>query len=145
MNRQCSLLSYRDLYPKRAAFYGHLSYTSLVKTALVVDDDETIRKFVRLALEKRGWTVLEAEDGTDGVARFMLHYPEVLITDLSMPKRDGFELVQYLQESGDLKGARLVIMSGVLDLNEEVLKKTGAHALLRKPFNLRELYIAVEG
>lgn len=110
---------------------------------LVVDDDEAIRKFVRRVLETRSWTVLEAEDGVDGVARFMLHQPDVLLTDISMPNGDGFEMLDVLRRGGYLEGIRVVIMSGVLGLDEIKKKAVGADALLSKPFNLQDLFNAV--
>lgn len=114
-----------------------------MKTVLVVDDDEAIRTFVRVALTKRNWVVLEAEDGLDGLARFMLHHPEVLLTDISMPKSDGLEMLTNLRQSGDLIGVRVVIMSGVLSLAKIRATKVKADALLSKPFTLPELYGAV--
>lgn len=110
---------------------------------LVVDDDESIRKFVHLALEKHGWTVLEAEDGVDGTARFILHQPDVLLTDISMPNSDGLEMLEVLRLGGYLEGIRVVIMSGVLNAAEIRAKKTVAAELLSKPFGLHELYKAV--
>jgi len=131
------------LYPKAPSFTGGRTYTQGVKTVLVVDDDEAIRKFVRRVLETRSWTVLEAEDGVDGVARFMLHQPDVLLTDISMPNGDGFEMLDVLRRGGYLEGIRVVIMSGVLGLDEIKKKAVGADALLSKPFNLQDLFNAV--
>ena len=110
---------------------------------LVVDDDETIRKFVRTALEKRGWTVLEAEDGVDGTARCILHSPDVLLTDISMPKGDGLEMLEVLRAGVFLDDVHVVIMSGVLGVDDSKLKNTPAAAFLSKPFSLQGLYTAV--
>jgi len=131
------------LYPDRYIFYGVLPYTYGVRTVLVVDDDEDIRGYVRKALGMRGWTVLEAEDGVDGVARFMLHYPDVLLTDISMPNSDGFEMIELLRDGGDLDGVRVVIMSGVVDVTAQQTEAAGVAAVLRKPFKLQALYEAV--
>lgn len=115
-----------------------------MKTVLVVDDDELIRRLVHDALEKHyGWVVLEAVDGVDGVARFMVHRPDILITDISMPNSDGFEMINILQKGGFLEGVRLVIMSGVLNIETIKTRQTGAAALLSKPFSLPDLYRAV--
>lgn len=120
------------------------TYNWGVKTVLVVDDDEGIRKLVRDALGKRsGWVVLEAEDGVDGLARFMLHSPDVIITDISMPNKDGFEMIDVLRKADLLHKVRVVIMSGVLDMEKISARDTGAAALLSKPFSLQALYKAV--
>ncbi len=115
-----------------------------MKTVLVVDDDEGIRKLVRDALVKRyGWVVLEAEDGIDGVARFMLHSPDIIITDISMPNKDGFEMIDVLRKADLLHKVHVVIMSGVLDMEKISARDTGAAELLSKPFSLQALYKAV--
>jgi CheY-like chemotaxis protein len=115
-----------------------------VKTVLVVDDDKLIRRIVHDALTYGDkWTVLEAEDGVDGVARFMLHHPDVLITDISMPNSDGFEMLNVLRKGGLLNDVRVVMMSGVLNMETLRAKSIGAAALLSKPFTLKELYDAV--
>lgn len=115
-----------------------------MKTVLVVDDDPVIRKLAHDALTKRfGWEVLEAVDGVDGVARFLLHRPEILITDISMPNSDGFEMLEVLRKGELLEDVRTVIMSGVLNMEKLRAGNTGAYALLSKPFSLQALYAAV--
>jgi CheY-like chemotaxis protein len=115
-----------------------------MKTVLVVDDDNFIRRLIRDALEKRfEWTILEAVDGLDGVARFMLHRPDILITDISMPNSDGLEMLDVLRKGGMLKGVRVVVISGVLNIETLKARETEADALLGKPFGLSELYTAV--
>jgi CheY-like chemotaxis protein len=116
-----------------------------VKTVLVVDDDEAIRKFVHTALAKRGWSVLEAEDGVDGTARCILHGPDVLLTDISMPKGDGLEMLAVLRAGDFLGDMRVVIMSGVLGVDDPRLTSAEAAAFLSKPFSLQDLYKAVDG
>lgn len=119
-------------------------YTYLVKTVLVVDDDAIIRKLVHDALSKRyGWVVLEAEDGIDGVARFMLHHPDILITDITMPNSDGFEMLDVLEKGKFLEGVKVIIMSGIMGIAKIKEKGSKASALLSKPFNLHELFDAV--
>jgi CheY-like chemotaxis protein len=115
-----------------------------VKTVLVVDDDESIRRMVRDALGKRyNWVVLEAEDGVDGIARFMLHRPDIVITDISMPNKDGFEMIDVLRKDDLLRGVRVILMSGVFNVEAISARDSLATALLSKPFTLQALYKAV--
>lgn len=116
-----------------------------MKTVLVVDDDKLIRRLVRNALTKRGgYDVFEAEDGVDGVAQFLIHRPEILITDISMPNRDGLAMLALLRKQSLLFEVRVIIISGVLGVEKLNTEETGAAALLSKPFNLQDLYAAVE-
>jgi CheY-like chemotaxis protein len=87
--------------------------------------------------------VLEAQDGVDGVGRFLIHQPDVLLTDISMPKTDGLEMLHVLTRVNALQDTRIVVMSGVLTLTEDIKRKTKAIALLSKPFKLHDLYLAV--
>lgn len=115
-----------------------------MKTVLVVDDDDMIRKLVCEALEARdNWTVLEAVDGVDGVARFLLFRPEIIVTDLSMPRSDGFEMLDVLRKGGHLEGVKVVIMSGIINVQAINARNAGNAVLLSKPFTLQELYTAV--
>jgi CheY-like chemotaxis protein len=65
--------------------------------ALLVDDDEVVRRSVRQALEPIGWTVIEAENGQVAVDSLTAGLPDVIILDLMMPKMDGFEFLAELR------------------------------------------------
>ena len=114
------------------------------ETVLVVEDEDAVRAAVRRALEARGYRVLDAHDGTEGIAtagRFpgTIH---LLLTDVVMPAMDGREVARRL--AADRPGLRVMYMSGYSEgqTAERISLGTGA-VLLQKPFTLAELSHAV--
>jgi len=66
------------------------------RQALLVDDDDMMRRGIRLALEQEGWQVAEAENGHVGLARLAEARPDVIVLDLMMPEMDGFEFLDEM-------------------------------------------------
>ena len=112
--------------------------------ALVVEDDEAIRRMVTRALEGRGWRVVSASDGAEGLARYdALTSPcDVVISDAIMPRLTGPDLALRLRQR-DPK-LPIVIMSGYLghDVSAKELVEAG-YGVLAKPFDMAELFRAV--
>src|ERR1051325_5495460 len=69
---------------------------------LVADDDAWILRMVSTVLEKRGYSVETAADGEDALQRALARTPDLLITDVMMPKMDGWSLVRHLRSHTDL-------------------------------------------
>ena len=110
-------------------------------TLLLIDDDNQIRPFYRLALERAGYGVAEAADGLDGVRAYRKSPADVVVCDLFMPGQDGLQTIRELRRlSPEVK---VVAMSagGEGPLAEALA--LGAAAALEKPFGLAELLGAV--
>ena len=86
--------------------------------ALLVDDDEIVRRSVRQALEPIGWQVTEAENGQVAVAAITAARPDVIILDLMMPKMDGFEFLDELRARPDWQSIPVVVITA-MDLTDE--------------------------
>jgi signal transduction histidine kinase/CheY-like chemotaxis protein len=86
--------------------------------ALLVDDDEVVRRSVRQALEPIGWNVTEAENGQVAVDSLTAGRPDVIILDLMMPKMDGFEFMDELRGRPDWREIPVVVITAK-DLTEE--------------------------
>jgi CheY-like chemotaxis protein len=86
--------------------------------ALLVDDDEIVRRSVREALEPIGWKVTEAENGQAAMEALVTTRPDVIILDLMMPKMDGFEFLNELRGRPDWQSIPVVIVTAK-DLTEE--------------------------
>jgi GAF domain-containing protein/CheY-like chemotaxis protein len=86
--------------------------------ALLVDDDELVRRSVRQALEPIGWEVTEAENGRVAVDSLTAAQPDVIILDLMMPTMDGFELMDQLRGRPNWQNIPVVVITAK-DLTEE--------------------------
>jgi signal transduction histidine kinase/DNA-binding response OmpR family regulator/ligand-binding sensor domain-containing protein/protocatechuate 3,4-dioxygenase beta subunit len=67
------------------------------RTVVIIEDDANTREMLRRALEKDGWTIVEAENGKAGLARLDGQLPAIILLDLMMPELDGFEFLEALR------------------------------------------------
>ena len=65
---------------------------------LVIDDDNNICELLRMYLEKEGYEVRTASDGSEGIAVFRMYEPDLVLLDVMMPKKDGFEVCRELRK-----------------------------------------------
>lgn len=116
----------------------------MVATILLIDDSEPERALTRKMLEAEGYAVREAAGGGEGVALFGALRPALVICDLMMPDKSGFETVQEIQKLDP--EARIVAISGVLFgfADHPTMKRNlGLAALVEKPFRQTQLLDAV--
>jgi two-component system cell cycle sensor histidine kinase/response regulator CckA len=109
-------------------------------TVLVADDEEPVRRFVRIVLEREGFRVLEAVDGAQALIVHDSAEPPVdlLLTDVVMPLMDGGALARRLLETRP--GLRVIFMSGFVGAKPLPSRATGTPApFLQKPFDLGDL------
>jgi PAS domain S-box-containing protein len=110
------------------------------RTVLVAEDEETVRRFVRIVLEREGFRVLEAENGVDALNVFAAAdpAPDILLTDVMMPQMGGKELAKRLVEARP--GLKVIFMSGFVrdpELLEGINDRRAP--FLQKPFDIEEL------
>jgi CheY-like chemotaxis protein len=109
---------------------------------LVVDDEDTVRRAMRLALESAGWQVTEAENGRRALDCFAMARPDVVILDLMMPVMDGFEFLEELRNRTDSRNVPIVVVTSK-DLTEDdrsrlnggverIIQKTERDSMLRE-------------
>jgi DNA-binding response OmpR family regulator len=104
---------------------------------LVVDDDESIRELITLALEDEGHEVIGAPEGESALEMIPEIQPDVILLDNRMPVMDGREFAKRYQELG-ISTAALIILTAVDD-PEQVAAEIGADGYLPKPFDLNDL------
>jgi CheY-like chemotaxis protein len=113
---------------------------------LIVEDDKELRQMLKMMLQRRNFTVLEAENGKSAITHFKPLLTDVVVTDLIMPEEDGLKVVIKLKE---LKPSLKVIAisgggkagpGGYLNL----AKALGADAVYSKPFSLNDLVEKIE-
>jgi DNA-binding response OmpR family regulator len=112
---------------------------------LVIDDEQLLRSTVVMILTRAGFTVEEASDGQAGLAMFRKNPPDIVLTDIFMPNRDGIELIKELKHSSPL--TRIIAMTGGghLRLMKMALAANllGADHVLDKPFDRETLLAAI--
>jgi CheY-like chemotaxis protein len=81
------------------------------RNVLVVDDDDTLRRGIRQALENDGWTVSEAGDGRAALAHLAEEPPDVILLDLIMPEMDGFEFLDELRHRAEWRAIPVVVVT----------------------------------
>jgi len=111
---------------------------------LVADDDAWILRMVATVLEKRGYSVETATDGEDALARALVHPPDLLITDVMMPRMDGWALVKALRARPELAYMPVIFLTA-LSSDEDRIRgfRLGADDYVPKPFRFEELDLRV--
>lgn len=109
---------------------------------LVVDDRQEIRDLLADILKTRGYAVATATDGYDALTQFALDRPDLLITDLTMPGMDGYELCRITR--GISSVPIMVITAQLGDEEKSKALAVGADAFVTKPFDLGEFRFQVE-
>ncbi len=108
---------------------------------LVVDDELSIIKFLRVNLEAKGYKVLAAMDGAEALQTFEMELPDLVILDIMMPKMDGFEVCRRLREWSQVP---IIMLSARGDENDKVkCLDLGADDYITKPFGASELIARV--
>ncbi|WP_407307672.1 response regulator transcription factor [Desulfosporosinus sp. SB140] len=109
---------------------------------LIVDDEERIRSLVRLYLEREGYAVEEAEDGSVALAKFKAGQFSLLIVDLMMPEIDGWRVCREIRESSAIP---IIMLTARGEEFDRVLGlELGADDYLVKPFSTKELVARVK-
>jgi CheY-like chemotaxis protein len=102
-----------------------------MKKILLVEDEVDIAEVLRDVLELRGFVVVLAFDGREGLAAARAHRPDLVITDLMMPAMDGIELIESIRQLPDLARMPIIAISAAPYEGDELF--------LRKPFDVYEL------
>ncbi|QJR35358.1 hybrid sensor histidine kinase/response regulator transcription factor [Gemmatimonas groenlandica] len=114
-----------------------------IPTLLIVDDSEDMRTFIRLNFESR-FRVLEAGDGMEGLSMARALLPDVIVSDVMMPRLDGRGLVQQLRESEETDYLAIILLTAQAEDEQRLAGlETGADDYLVKPFEMRELDVRV--
>jgi len=118
------------------------------KNILIVDDDSSIQELLRIILSKHGYQVFQATDGEEGVRKFLEIQPDLVVSDISMPKGDGFNVAILIRSKEESLGRRIPILliSAFYDdhANQENAARCGADAFLSKPFTQKQLIEKVQ-
>ena len=117
-------------------------------SVLLVDDEESVRTSVAMYLADKEYEVHAASSVTEGLEMLDRFLPDVLLVDLQMPERDGFDMIREARRRNS--ATAIIVISGTGDIQKAVqATRMGAMRYLEKPFSLRDLdeavRLAVEG
>jgi chemosensory pili system protein ChpA (sensor histidine kinase/response regulator) len=112
----------------------------LAPLVLVVDDSLTVRRITQRLLQREGYRVLVAKDGLEGLDRMAGERPAVLLTDIEMPRMDGFDLVRNMRADARLADLPVImITSRIAQKHRDYAAELGVDHYLGKPYAEDEL------
>ncbi len=107
---------------------------------LVVDDSLTVRKASSKILERNNFQVVLATDGENAIEQLQEFTPDIILSDIEMPKMDGFELVKHIRTIEKFNNVPItMITSRTAEKHQNMAFELGANAFLGKPYNEQEL------
>jgi CheY-like chemotaxis protein len=110
-----------------------------VATIVVADDDPDILSITSRLLRRAGHTTIPATDGMAGWEAVQQHGPDLVVTDVDMPRMTGFELCEAIRGDPAVAHLPVIFISGSLMPGDTRASEVGATTLLRKPFSAQEL------
>jgi len=107
---------------------------------LIVDDEEVIRKFLRIHLVKLGYEVAEAADGVQALEQLEKEDFDLLICDILMPKKDGWEVIREMKSNPKTKSIPVIVLTAKNE-DSDMFKgyNLGASYYMTKPFTKAQL------
>lgn len=112
-----------------------------MNSILVIDDEPQIRRFLRIGLNAQHYEVFEAENAEKGLEMAVLHGPRLIILDLGLPDRDGFEVLAQLREF--YSGPIIILTVRHREVEKVQALDSGANDYVVKPFGIQELLARV--
>ncbi|WP_017659433.1 hybrid sensor histidine kinase/response regulator [Baaleninema simplex] len=111
------------------------------KTVLLIDDKWENRSVVAQLLKPLGFEVIEARDGQEGIELAERHQPDLIITDLVMPRLDGFEAIRRLRQKPEFQQTPIITSSAsVFEIDKSRSQEAGGDDFLPKPVQVEELF-----
>ena len=112
----------------------------LMKTILIAEDRESSRELLRTLLEHSGYSVIEATNGAEAILIARKSNPDLVLLDLHMPIRDGFEVLSELRSDARFQSTPiLAVTASAMQGDKERVLKSGFSGYLTKPLNFSEL------
>ena len=112
---------------------------------LAVDDSRTMREMLRIALTEAGFDVVLAEDGEHGLEVLEENQPDVIITDINMPKLDGFGFIDRVRSLPNWKATPILVLTTESGAELKArARQSGATGWIVKPFEQTKLVNAIK-
>jgi DNA-binding response OmpR family regulator len=115
----------------------------MAKKILVVDDEEKLAANLKVFLELNGYEVFVGNDGEQGLERARAHKPDLIISDVMMPKMDGYSMLKELKMDQELSQTPVIMLTAKDGLSD-LCEIEGSAQFLVKPFDLSMLLEVVQ-
>ena len=115
------------------------------KRVLVVEDELAVQTLVKRALRAQGFDVDTANDGLDALVRLELDRPDLIVTDIAMPRLDGMSMVKAIKAHPDTKAIPVIFLTARADTRSLIDGiNVGARFYVTKPFQIEDLVSKVQ-
>lgn len=112
--------------------------------ALIIEDNDDIRNFLRLTLEPT-YRVFDAVDGEQGIEKAIEIIPDIIVCDVMMPGKDGFDVTKYLKKQEKTSHVPIILLTAKAGVENRIAGlETGADAYVPKPFSSDELHARIK-
>lgn len=116
----------------------------MTQTILTVDDSRTMRDMLKFSLLDAGFRVIQAEDGIHGLEVLRDETPDVIITDINMPRMDGFGFIEAVRRDAAWRSTPVLVLTTEIDTEKKLrAKAAGATGWIVKPFDPVKLVDAI--
>jgi two-component system chemotaxis response regulator CheY len=116
-----------------------------VKKILTVDDSVTILAMLNATLSAAGYETIRAEDGLEGLDALELTAPDLIVTDINMPRLDGFGFIERVRRDEKYRAIPILVLTTESDTEKkERARKAGATGWIVKPFDPAKLVAAIQ-
>lgn len=115
------------------------------KKILTVDDSRTIRNMLLVTLNDAGFETVQAEDGIEGLEMLEESEPDVIVTDINMPRLDGFGFIEGVRQNDKYRAIPILVLTTESDPEKKNrAREAGATGWIVKPFDPTKLIAAIE-
>jgi DNA-binding response OmpR family regulator len=115
------------------------------KTILLVDDSPNEMKLMQAALADSGYTIVTATDGEQAIEQAMQHRPDLILLDVVLPKKNGYQVCRHLKNTNETSGAKVILITSKNQPSDRFWgMKQGADEYVVKPYIVKDLLAAIE-
>ena len=117
----------------------------MAEKILAVDDEIDILQLVEMTLTSDGFEVITASNGIEALEQVKVHMPDLILLDLMMPEMDGFEVIEHLKQTPEMRNIPVIMLTARAQTHERIEGlSAGADDYITKPFELEELKLRIE-
>lgn len=112
----------------------------MARTLLLADDSPTIHRVVELTFAGQDMQVITADDGEQAIALIRTHRPDIILADIGMPKKTGYEVAEFVKQTPEFADIPVLLLAGAFDpVDDHRVEQTGCDGVLVKPFEPRNV------